>query len=140
MEFITNSAKETKKLAAKLIKDFIGAKRKNALVFGLSGELGAGKTTFIQGLAKALGVKERILSPTFVIMKHFNNFYHIDCYRIDKPAELKELGLEEVLKNPKNLVMIEWAEKVRKILPKEIIWLEFEHLGEDRRKIILNLI
>ena len=135
MEFITHSAKETKKLAVRLIKDFIGAKRKNALVFGLSGELGAGKTTFIQGLAKALGVKERILSPTFVIMKHFNNFYHIDCYRINKPAELKELDLEEILKNPKNIIVIEWAEKVKSILPMETIWLEFEHLGKDKRKI-----
>jgi tRNA threonylcarbamoyladenosine biosynthesis protein TsaE len=55
---------------------------------GLTGNLGGGKTTFMQGLQWVLGVKEKILSPTFVIMKHFGNFYHIDCYRINKPEEI----------------------------------------------------
>ncbi|MBU1102297.1 tRNA (adenosine(37)-N6)-threonylcarbamoyltransferase complex ATPase subunit type 1 TsaE [Patescibacteria group bacterium] len=144
MEFITKSAVDTQKLAGKLIKDLFG-KRRGALVLALQGELGAGKTTFIQGLAKALKIKERVLSPTFVIMKRFEirklgnleieNLYHIDCYRIEKPEDLLILGFEEIIKNSKNIVVIEWAEKIKSILPQSIIWIEFEHLGEDRRKI-----
>jgi len=144
MEFITNSAKETQKLAVKLIKDLIREKTKSALVLGLVGELGAGKTTFIQGLAKSLKIKERILSPTFVIMKRFAigdnpfaNLYHIDCYRIENPKELSALGFKEIIKNSKNLVVIEWAEKIKKILPKDTVWLKFEHLGEDQRRITI---
>ena len=145
MEFITASAAETQKLAADLIKKLAAKTTRGALVLvlGLVGELGAGKTTFIQGLAKALGVKERVLSPTFVLMKHFNilafkhfnNFYHIDCYRVNNPQEMETLGFREILKNPENLVVVEWAEKIRKILPADTVWIEFEHLGEDKRKI-----
>jgi len=144
MEFITKNAKETQTLAAKIIKDLIGKKYAGALVLGLTGELGAGKTTFIQGLAEALGVKEKVLSPTFVIMKSFKfqvssfrTLYHIDCYRIEKPEEMAELGFEEILKNPKNIVVIEWAEKIKKILPKDTVWINFEHLGEDKRRITI---
>lgn len=145
MEFITNSAQATQKLAAKLIKDLARKKTSGALVLGLVGELGAGKTTFIQGLAESLKIKERILSPTFVIQKRFKinglritNFYHVDCYRIEKPKELLTLGFDEILKNEKNLVVIEWAEKIKKILPKETIWLKFEHLGGDKRKVSIS--
>lgn len=142
MEFITENAKETQKLAAKIVGNLIGKKHQGALVLGLVGELGAGKTTFIQGLARALKIKERVLSPTFVILKRFAisdlrfaNLYHLDCYRIEKLEELQVLGLREIIKEPENLVVVEWAEKIRKVLPKETIWIEFEHLGEDRRKI-----
>ncbi|TSC52386.1 MAG: UPF0079 ATP-binding protein [Parcubacteria group bacterium LiPW_39] len=142
MEFIATSAKETQKIAAKLIRDLVREKAERVLVLGLVGELGAGKTTFVQGLAKALKIKERVLSPTFVIFKRFKiyelrfkNLYHIDCYRIEKQEEVRELGFEEILKNPENLVVIEWAEKIKDALPKDAIWIKFEHAGEDRRKI-----
>lgn len=148
MEFITVSVQETQKIAADLIRDLVNKKTKGALVLALQGELGAGKTTFIQGLAKALKIKERVLSPTFVIMKRFqlvncpitqlNNLYHIDCYRIEGQGELLALGFKEIVKEKKNLVVIEWAEKIKKILPKDTVWIKFEHLGEERRKIILK--
>jgi len=164
MEFITTSAGQTQKIAFELIKKLAVKKTRSALVLGLAGELGAGKTTFIQGLARALKIKERVLSPTFVIMKKYevrsmkyegknrkegkkatsdpslltSNFFHIDCYRIEKPQEMDTLGFKEILKDPENLVVIEWAEKIKKILPADTIWLKFQHLGEDRRKIILN--
>ena len=147
MEFISQSAEETQKIAADLVKKLMAKKTRGALVLGLQGELGAGKTTFIQGLAKAIGIKDRVLSPTFVLMKHFNistfehfnSLYHIDCYRIEKPQDTEVLGFRDILKNPENLVVIEWAEKIKNILPADTVWLEFEHLGEDKRGVQLKM-
>ena len=147
MEFITRSAEETQDIDKKIIKKLISQPRLGALVLALSGELGAGKTTFIQGLARILGVKGKILSPTFVIMKYFAlpknkyfiNFYHFDAYRLTGEKDLISLGGEEILKNKNNLVVIEWPEKIKNILPQDAVWLNFEHLGEDKRRIkILN--
>lgn len=154
MEFITKNFKETQQLAKRLVEQLIKTPPSGALVLALEGELGAGKTTFIQGLGQALGVKEKILSPTFVIMKHFelansqwpiansklkiNNFYHLDCYRLDSEKDLAELGFGEILKDKNNLVVIEWAERIKKALPRETVWLEFEHGGEDIRKIKIS--
>ncbi|OGZ32977.1 MAG: tRNA (adenosine(37)-N6)-threonylcarbamoyltransferase complex ATPase subunit type 1 TsaE [Candidatus Portnoybacteria bacterium RBG_13_41_18] len=145
--FLTKSAEETQKVAGQILKDVLSVKnRKNAAVLALEGELGAGKTTFVQGLAKAMGIKEKITSPTFVILKRFTiydlrfksefeNIFHIDCYRLDKPDELAELGFEEVLKDQKNLIVIEWADKVKSIIPKDAVWVKFEWVDENKRKI-----
>ena len=139
-EYTTNSAKETKALGMKLASE-------KYRVLALRGDLGGGKTTFLQGFAKGLGIKEKILSPTFVIMKKFEipsqtintsnyqNFYHIDCYRIKNAKDIQELGLKEIFSNPKNIVAIEWAERVENVLPKETQYLDFEFLGENKRKI-----
>ncbi|MDD2697135.1 MAG: tRNA (adenosine(37)-N6)-threonylcarbamoyltransferase complex ATPase subunit type 1 TsaE, partial [Candidatus Pacebacteria bacterium] len=93
--YFTDNATETKKKGEVFAKSFLKpGTNKSAVVLGLIGDLGGGKTTFLQGFAKGLGVKERITSPTFVILKSFEikdrkfkNFYHIDCYRIQKPEE-----------------------------------------------------
>ncbi|KKS26150.1 MAG: ATP-binding protein [Parcubacteria group bacterium GW2011_GWA2_42_11] len=142
MEFITKTAEETQQLAGKILEEATKKPHRGALVLALRGELGAGKTTFTQGLGAALGLKEKILSPTFVVQKRFTinhklfaNFYHIDCYRIGKPTELAELGFNEIIKGPDNLVVIEWAERIRDILPADTVWLEFEHVGDNERKI-----
>jgi tRNA threonylcarbamoyladenosine biosynthesis protein TsaE len=147
MEYITKNAKETQKTAAKIIKDFIKVRGSKAgvLILALEGELGAGKTTFVQGLAKGLKIKEKILSPTFVILKrfkiydlrfkNFKNLYHIDCYRINIADEILALDFGRIISEPSNIVVIEWAEKIKEILPPETIWLKFEHLGEDERRI-----
>ena len=141
----TDSSKETQKIAAGLAKKFLRAKtkRKNALVFALMGELGSGKTTFVQGFLRGLGIKKKITSPTFVIAKNYKlktkNYkqtYHIDCYRIKKADELLKLGLREVLENPQNIVLIEWAEKIKKILPKNFVWLKFEHGPKENIRVI----
>jgi len=114
------------------------------MVIAFEGDLGAGKTSFIQGFARGLGVKESVLSPTFVIQKDFSialsrykNFYHIDAYRLKNPEELLELGFEDIIKNPENIVAIEWADKVRTILPREILKIELENLGANKRKIAI---
>ena len=162
-KYLTISPPETKKLGEKLAKEILkGGFRKNAVVIGLEGELGGGKTTFIQGLAKGLGIKEKILSPTFVILKKFKitkiknqklkikntnqnlkilrykTLYHIDCYRIKKPKELLDLGFKEIISNPKNIVTIEWAERVREILPKKIILIKFKFIDKNKRKISIR--
>ena len=147
LEIITDSVSETQKAGEILAQEITRGKlgNKKALVIGLEGELGSGKTTFVQGLAKGLKIKERITSPTFVILKkfdlrpatHFQNFYHIDCYRFTSADQLIDLGFREIINQSENLVVIEWAERVKKILPKNSLWIEFEHLGQDKRRISL---
>ena len=107
--------------------------------------MGGGKTTFLQGLARGLEIKEKILSPTFVIFKKFTlhksvfqKFFHIDCYRIQKPDELLKLGFKEIIFSPSNIVAIEWADKIKKILPKNILILKFEFIAKNKRKITLK--
>lgn len=137
--YITNSPFQTKKLGEKLAKEILRNKlKRRAFVIGLTGELGGGKTTFLQGFARGLGIKEKILSPTFVIMKRFKNFYHIDCYRLQKPEELLDLGFKEIISNPSNIVVIEWADKIKKIIPKNTIRIKFNFIDEKTRKITIK--
>jgi len=155
---ITHSPSETKKLGEILAKEILrtGAQKKvypvgsrrdshGALVLALEGEMGGGKTTFLQGFAKGLGVKEKILSPTFVILKRFKIkdlrfkfFYHIDCYRIEKPQEILDLGFQEIISNPKNIVAIEWSDRVRRIIPRDSLIIKFELANKNKRKIKLT--
>jgi len=145
---LTYSAAQTKNLGKKLAQDILKFPlKKKAIVVALKGELGSGKTTFLQGFAKGLGIKDKILSPTFVILKKFQipasdfqHFYHIDCYRIKKPEEILTLGFKEIISNPQNIITIEWAEKVNKILPPESIILDFKLKGEKEREIIIKFI
>jgi tRNA threonylcarbamoyladenosine biosynthesis protein TsaE len=135
----THSAIATQKLGEDLAKDILKRDpQKQAIFLGLTGNLGGGKTTFMQGFAKGLGIKDKILSPTFVIMKHFGNFYHIDCYRINKPEEILELGFKEIITDPKNIVAVEWPEKIKKFLPQSTIYIDFEFIDDNTRKITYN--
>src|SRR3989344_5449080 len=109
-QYLTYSEKETKDLAKKLAKNFKGG------VIGLFGELGAGKTMFTQGFANGLGIKEKIISPTFVLIRQHkipnsnNLLFHVDLYRLEKLKDLKQLGLRDSWSNPKDMVLIEWAD------------------------------
>lgn len=145
-KFQTKNEKRTEKLGEeigrKILKEKLG---KIAKIVALEGDLGGGKTTFLKGFAKGLGIKEKILSPTFVIAKRFEvsgsrfqYFYHIDCYRIEKPREILDLGFREIIKDPKNIVAIEWADKIKKILPKEVIKIKFKILGKKEREILIK--
>jgi len=154
--FLTKNSTQTKKLGESFAKSILKrSPTKRAIVFGLIGDLGGGKTTFLQGFAKGLGVKEKILSPTFVIMRKFRiqpvirpgaplddgtktkrkYFFHIDCYRVEKSKELFVLGFKEIIFNPKNIVAIEWADRISKILPKNSIILKFEFIAQNKRKV-----
>lgn len=124
---VSKSKKETSEIAKKFLEEIIGKKRhKGAQVVGLSGNLGAGKTAFVQAAAKHLGVKNKVVSPTFVIVKKYvlknkkhKYLFHLDAYRLKNERELRELGWLEILKNPENLIFIEWPENVAKALPKK---------------------
>ena len=139
MEIITQSAQETQKLGEKIGRDLKASLSTDKRVVALYGELGGGKTTFIQGLAKGLGIKKRILSPTFVFVRQYpltkGIFHHVDLYRINNLTDAKGLGLEEIFVDSEAIVAIEWAERIKEILPEERIDIYFEYLGEEKRKI-----
>ena len=137
----TASPAQTRKAGKVLAEEiFITRLGQKALFIGLMGDLGAGKTTFLQGFARALAIKERILSPTFLIMRKLpmarsRTFYHVDCYRISKEKELLDLGFKEILADSRNIIVVEWADKIPGILPKDAIILKFFHLDINKRKI-----
>ncbi len=124
------------------------------VVICLYGDLGSGKTTFTQGLAKGLGIKKRIISPTFVIVRSYEVksqkskvktttqnskfFYHIDLYRIATEEDLKTIGIEEILNDPHAIVAIEWAEKLGSLLPKKRWDIRFEYVDEEKRRITIK--
>jgi|SRR3989344_1319291 len=145
MQYITRTAHETKKLAAKIAEGILksGPHKKHAKIVALVGDLGAGKTTFTQGFAKALGIEHRMVSPTFLIFrsyilnsKSYSLFYHMDAYRIDNSKELKPLGFKEAIADPKNIFLIEWADKIKAALPKDTIWVHFTHGRKEKERII----
>ena len=115
-----------------------------ATVVGLYGDLGAGKTTFTQAVAKALGISETVNSPTFLIMKSYplpSTLYrlliHIDAYRLKSSDELRKLRFDELLADPQNLILIEWADKVADLLPQDHQKLYFEFIDDTTRQIRL---
>jgi tRNA threonylcarbamoyladenosine biosynthesis protein TsaE len=142
MEIITRSAQETTQLGGRLAK-----KTNPGAIIALFGDLGAGKTTFIQGLLSGLGYKKRVSSPTFIVMRPYylegnsplETIYHIDLYRLEKVDDLKTVGIEEFLQDPKGASVIEWPEKIESLLPKETIEVKFQKLSENERKVTTNL-
>ena|SRR3990167_10028432 len=137
MEYITNDARQTRKLGEKQASLLKGGE-----VLCLFGELGAGKTTFISGLINYFKPNTRVLSPTFIIVRHYRidhikikNIYHIDLYRLDDLAAIIDLGILELFNKPDNIIAIEWPEKMKQLLPKDRIKIEFKVLEKDRRKI-----
>ena len=137
-QYFTNSAVETQKIGEMLAQEILNKQQKEAVVIGLRGDLGGGKTTFLQGFARGLGVKENILSPTYVILKRYGNFYHIDCYRLKDAKDISELGFEEIISNSNNIVAIEWAERIKDVLPKNTLWIDFEFKNDNERIITID--
>lgn len=141
---MTNSAQETQAVAAKMATTIISRPlpEHSATIIGLTGELGAGKTTFVQGFTQALGITEKVKSPTFLLIKQYDigqhRLYHIDCYRVNDYKELLPLEIEAILREPVNIVLIEWAERIAPILPSSYISIRLEHVGEDKRKISIS--
>lgn len=130
-KFITENSKQTQKLGELLAKELKGGE-----IICLSGDLGAGKTTFTQGLLKGLGAKAPFTSPTFVIMKKYKKtIFHFDAYRVGA-KDILNLGWEEMIADKKNVIIIEWAERIKKIIPKDALWIKLKWVDESKRKII----
>ncbi len=134
MKYEVNSDRETKRLAKECLHSFNGGD-----VIGLVGDLGAGKTTFTQGLGKALGIKTTITSPTFVLMKIYpvkhntiNTLCHIDAYRLKNLEDLQAIGALEYINSPDCLTIIEWANNVKDILPKSTKYINITHNNNSR--------
>lgn len=138
----SSSSAETKKFAAVIAQDLLKkGPGKNAFVVALEGDLGAGKTTFVQGFFKGLGLKRVPNSPTFILMrrtalsgKKFKNIFHVDAYRTDADS-FAALGMKEIFADPRNIVLVEWPERIKKLLPKNILKIRFTHgrHSEERR-------
>lgn len=152
---VSKSPEETQKiageLALKIIKGSPSTSSGQAQVLGLEGELGAGKTVFVKGFAKVLKIKGPINSPTFIIMKKYkipqtknyklktvNYLYHVDVYRLKNEKDLIKLGIKQVFESPSNIVLIEWSDRVKKILPKNHTKIHIDHLSENKRKITIK--
>jgi tRNA threonylcarbamoyladenosine biosynthesis protein TsaE len=139
-QFITHSLEETQKLAHDWLAS-LEQSENEALIVGLYGNLGAGKTAFTQAVAKELGIGEPVTSPTFVIekiyeTKHliFKRLVHIDAYRLEKGSELQALDFEKLVENKNNLIIIEWPENVKDILPENHHKIHCEFVDETTRK------
>lgn len=150
MEFVSKSEKETRKLAQILAKEIIRNPRlrSRAVVIGLEGELGAGKTVFAKGFAKGLGIKDKITSPTFILMRVYNFktkggpgprfLFHFDCYRLKNHKDMVLLGAKEFIADPRNIILIEWSDRVQKVLPARHIKVHIDHIDKKTRKITVR--
>ncbi|MDB5203988.1 MAG: conserved hypothetical nucleotide-binding protein [Candidatus Taylorbacteria bacterium] len=141
MKIIAKTLENTKQFAKDLIIEISKKITDKATILDLKGDLGAGKTTLVQMLGSELGVTEIIQSPTFVIMKSyktkhplFKTLVHIDAYRIEHIDEAKILKLENIFIDPTNLVCIEWAEKIKEVIPEAAIKVRCELLENDEHQ------
>ncbi|MBI2033924.1 MAG: tRNA (adenosine(37)-N6)-threonylcarbamoyltransferase complex ATPase subunit type 1 TsaE [Candidatus Liptonbacteria bacterium] len=139
------SSTETERLGYDFGRKILRKKPKaSAIILGLQGALGSGKTVFAKGLFRALGVRARILSPTFLLIKsyelkkkNFKQAYHFDCYRIKNEKELRLLGAKEILAAKENLVLIEWADRLKSLRGgKNVIKVKLYHGLKSNERII----
>jgi tRNA threonylcarbamoyladenosine biosynthesis protein TsaE len=143
MKRFSKSPENTKEIAANFVKDLkTGIK---ARVIGLVGDLGAGKTAFSQAVGEALGVREHMQSPTFLIEKIYEleekpwkHLIHIDTYRLEKEDELVSLGWNEIISSPENIILVEWADKIKNILPHDTQTIHFTFVDETTREINIH--
>jgi tRNA threonylcarbamoyladenosine biosynthesis protein TsaE len=147
---VSKSIKDTEKIAKIFLDTFLKSKsaRSGALVVALSGDLGAGKTAFTKAVAKHLGIRESIKSPTFVIMKKYpvaeqtrygagplKFLFHIDAYRLASEKELLYLGWEDIIAGKEHMIFIEWPEQVPKIIPTDAVLVRISTDKEGNRKL-----
>ncbi len=141
MKKVAKNLAETSEIARQVLESILPGLSDRALVLGLSGDLGAGKTAFTKALASHLGVGDHVHSPTFVLMKKYDlknqkhkRLYHLDVYRLEKEQELLDLGWREILSDADNLVLIEWPEKVVGVMPEDARYLYIQN-GDDESRI-----
>ncbi len=136
---------ELETVVAAILQEVTHTPKESACVIALHGDLGAGKTTFTQTLAQALGVQEDVTSPTFVIMKGyeltdqpFSKLIHIDAYRIEEIDEMRVLGFETLLQEKGSIICIEWAENIEALLPEDTLHIHFSLQGNKRSVTITH--
>ena len=140
MHQVSRNLEDTARIAGEFLASI--EKGERATVVALQGDLGAGKTAFAQEVGKLLGVSDNMASPTFVIEKiydidwnGFEKLIHIDAYRLESEKELLHLGWEEVVREPENLVVIEWPERVSSLIPSDAKRVQFKFIDNTTREI-----
>ncbi|MBX4200115.1 tRNA (adenosine(37)-N6)-threonylcarbamoyltransferase complex ATPase subunit type 1 TsaE [Candidatus Parcubacteria bacterium] len=143
MKYLCQSTEETRELAKHLVSEL--RSKDHAQVVALTGDLGGGKTTFSQFVGEALGVHDAIQSPTFLIEKIYElhrapwkHLVHIDAYRLDEDYELLNLGWENIVSKPENIILVEWADKVKNILPPDTIHIQCTFIDENSRQFEIS--
>lgn len=138
-QFLSKNSLETEAVAKELAASLQGGE-----LVALVGNLGAGKTVFVKALAQALGVKETITSPTFVLLKIYNTKHkkiqklvHVDCYRLEGKEDLADIGLQDYLNQPETVVVVEWANKIS-ALPERTIKVKIDYIDNDQRQISIE--
>jgi tRNA threonylcarbamoyladenosine biosynthesis protein TsaE len=129
----TYSERETIQLGEKL-----GRLLSSGDFLAIKGDLGAGKTAFTKGIAQGMGIIDDVTSPTFTIINEYQGdtrLIHIDTYRLEKPQELEDIGFGDYLSE--GVVVMEWADRVEDLLPRKVLWVYFEILGEQGRRLRL---
>ena len=130
MVYLSKSAQETMTLGETFAKGL-----KTGAVVLLKGEMGAGKTVFVKGMAKALGITERITSPTYAYMNDYDGvLYHYDCYRLTSGEDAEGLGLTDYF-YADGICVIEWSENIADVLPKNTVSVTIEKVSENERRI-----
>jgi len=132
---ISRSPEQTRALG-----EHLGARLEAGSVVACIGELGAGKTCFLQGLARGLGVESMVTSPTFVLVNHYRGrlpVYHLDAYRTETLTELLDIGVEDLLHGD-GVTVIEWADKLLPLLPSHTITVTITGLGDEPRRIVIE--
>lgn len=130
MKITVNNLKDTE-----MVGKIIGRNLTNGTVLCLDGDLGAGKTTLTQFIAKEFGINEYLTSPTFTIIKEYEGklpFYHMDVYRIESEEDMYDLGYDEYIYS-EGVTIIEWSHKIKNILPKNRINIEIQRVGDNQR-------
>ncbi len=144
MKKVSHSTKDTAKIARVFLEKILKNNKKNsgATIICLSGDLGAGKTTLTQSVARLLRIKNKIVSPTFVIykkypikLKGYKYLFHLDAYRLRDGKELLNLGWKEIVNNKEHLIFVEWPENVKKVIPKNANYIYISH-GEGNERIL----
>jgi len=142
------SLRDTKKIAGTAICFGEKKDRRGALVFALSGPLGSGKTSFVRSAAALYGISQKkITSPTFVLVKKYNvkkhgmfsQFFHADAYRIATEKEFKSAGFPNILRNKDAVLFVEWAENVKRFLPKDSVWIYVAY-GKEKKERKITII
>lgn len=136
LEFFSKSPEQTRRIGMRL-----GGALKKGDVLCLQGELGAGKTTFVQGIAQGWGSLDSVSSPTFIIVNVYRRtdgaqLFHLDTYRLESQPEAEELDIDSMLSE--GVLIVEWPERLGNLIPEERLWIKLDHILDEQRLMLFN--